>query len=519
VLLGTALKAAAQRVPTAEAVVDGQRRWTYAEWNADVNRVTWGLKKLGLKAGDRVVCSLTNRAEFLMLILATQKLGAVAVPLNYRLTAAEIDVIAADCTPRAWCFESLTASMLSEAAVGRDAGIIWITCDPGSPIPALPFSDLLVGNEPNEPDEPDISVESPSLIMYTSGTTGRPKGVVLSHRAQFVNSILMVAEFGLIQADRTLHIAPLYHVAAYHVIALPHIIIGAANILVRRYEAETVASLIEQEDITNVLGAPTHFELWASRGRLPHAAALKLLRYAFVTGAPVRPETVLWIRARLTQGLWNVYGQTEASSLITLLPPNEMARMGNINCIGRTLIGMETRIAPPDGPIDAAGIEPNMGELIARGPKLMTEYYRAPEKTAAKLEAGWLRTGDLVQRDADGYYYMLGRVDDLIITGGENVYPVEIEQVLAEHSNVADCAVVGVPDPVWGQVIAAFVVPSGTVCDMRSIAAHVDARLANHKRPRRWALIDAVPRNPSGKVILRELRGRTASLRNLDEFL
>ena len=518
-LLGTVLKATATRVPTAEAVVDGQRRWTYAEWNADVNRVTRGLQALGLKAGDRIACSLTNRAEFLMLMLATQKLGAIAVPLNYRLTAAEIDIIAADCEPRAWCFESLTARVLAEATVGRNTGIIWITCDPDSPIAAFPFADFLGGDQPAEPAEPDISPQSPSLIMYTSGTTGRPKGVVLSHAVQFINSILMVAEFGLVQADRTLHIAPLYHVAAYHVIALPLILIGAANVLVRRYEAETVAELIEQERITSVLGAPTHFELWASRGRAPNAAALKRLRHAFVTGAPVRPETVEWIMTRLTPGLWNVYGQTEASSLITLLPPDQMHRMGAINCIGRTLIGMETLIVPPDGPIDTAATEPDMGELVARGPKLMTEYYRAPDKTAAKLEAGWLRTGDLVQRDADGYYYLLGRVDDLIITGGENVYPVEIEQVLAEHADVADCAVVGVPDPVWGQVIAAFIVPDGARCDLRSVAAHIDAKLANHKRPRRWALIDAVPRNPSGKVILRELRAQSASLRELAELL
>jgi fatty-acyl-CoA synthase len=355
--------------------------------------------------------------------------------------------------------------------------------------------------------------------MYTSGTTGRPKGVVLSHRAQFINSILMVAEFGLVQTDRTLHIAPLYHVAAYHVIALPHILTGAANILVRRYEAETVASIVEKENISNILGAPTHFELWASRGRLPNSAALKRLRYAFVTGAPVRTETVEWIQARLTRGLWNVYGQTEASSLITLLPPDEMTRMGSINCIGRTLIGMETRIVSPDGPVDLDAIEPSMGELIARGPKLMTEYYRAPEKTAAKLQDGWLRTGDLVRRDADGYHYLLGRVDDLIITGGENVYPIEIEQIIAEHKDVADCAVVGIPDPVWGQIIAAFIVPKEARCDMRLLAMHLDARVANHKKPRRWALIDSIPRNPSGKVILRELRAKTAVLRDLSELV
>jgi acyl-CoA synthetase (AMP-forming)/AMP-acid ligase II len=518
-LLGTALKATALRVPKAAALVEGELRWTYAELNADVNRLAHGLKKIGLKLGDRIACSLTNRAEFLILVLATQKIGVVAVPLNYRLTPSEIDIIAADCSPRAWCFEGVTASVLSDASVGTDPNIIRISCDPGSPICDVLFSELLADSDAGEPEEPAISDKSPSLIMYTSGTTGRPKGVVLDHRAQFINSILMIGEFGLVHTDRTLHIAPLYHVAAYHVIALPHILVGAANILVRRYDPETVASVVEKEHITNILGAPTHFELWASRGPLPSSTALGRLRYAFITGAPVRPETVEWIQARLTKGLWNVYGQTEASSLITLLPPEEMTRMGAINCIGRTLVGMETRIVPPDCPIDLHAAEPDMGELIARGPKLMTEYYGAPDKTATKLQNGWLRTGDLVQRDADGYYYLLGRVDDLIITGGENVYPIEIEQIIAEHEDVADCAVVGIQDPVWGQIIAAFIVPKETGCDMQSLTNHLDARVANHKRPRRWALIEAIPRNPSGKVILRELRAQAAVLREMKELL
>jgi fatty-acyl-CoA synthase len=474
------------------------------------------LVKFGLKAGDRIACSLTNRSEFLMLTFAAQKIGAVAVPLNYRLTAAEIDVIANDCAPRAWCFEPFTASILSQSSVWRDSKVAKIGCEKKDESGDVLFSELCAHSDSTEPEEPEITPESPSIIMYTSGTTGRPKGVVLSHIAQYINSVLMLAEFGLARYDRTLHIAPLYHVAAFHVIALPHIFVGATNVLVNRYEPETVADLIERERITNVLGAPTHFELWASRGRLPNGASR--LRYAFLTGAPVRPETVDWIRGCLTEGLWNVYGQTEASSLITLLPPDEMARMGAINCIGRTLIGMDTRIIPPDGPVDLYSAEPEMGELIARGPKLMTEYYGAPDKTAAKLENGWLRTGDLVRRDHDGYYYLLGRVDDLIITGGENVYPVEIEQSIAECAEVADCAVVGIPDPTWGQLIGAFVVPKGDKCDLHALAAHLDARLAKHKKPRRWALIDSIPRNPSGKVILRELRQQATALKELKDL-
>lgn len=516
-LLGTLLKESARRAPLAEAIVEEQRRWTYRQWNAEVNRVAHGLTHLGIGVGDRVACSLTNRVEFLTLMFATQKIGAVAVPLNYRLTPAELDVIAADCMPKAWCFEAHTAPMLAETETMREKHIVWIACDGADRSDAIAYQDLLVGVD-SEPAEPDIDSGAASLIMYTSGTTGRPKGVVLSHQAQFLNSVLMLAELGLTADDRTLHIAPLYHVAAYHVIALPLVMAGGANVLVRRYDPETVASYVEREGITTVLGAPTHFELWAARGRLPASDAARRLRSAYITGAPARPENVAWIRERLTPGLWNVYGQTEASSLITLLPPSEMHRMGNLNCIGRNLMGIETRIVAPGSSYAAGESEPDIGELISRGDKMMTEYYRAPDKTAAKLRNGWLHTGDLVERDADGYYYLIGRVDDLIITGGENIYPLEVEQVLAEHVNVADCAVVGVDDPVWGKLIAAFIVPRGATCDVRSIAAFAESRLAPHKRPRRWAVIDAVPRNPSGKVILRELRTRSAILRDLSQF-
>ncbi|MCC7485752.1 MAG: AMP-binding protein [Burkholderiales bacterium] len=515
-LLGTLLRESARRAPLAEAIVDEGRRWTYRQWNAEVNRVAHGLLDLGIGVGDRVACSLTNRIEFLTVMFATQKIGALAVPLNYRLTPAELDVIGADCLPKAWCFEAHTAPALAETALMREKDIAWIACDGAGCVDATAYGDLLAGSD-GEPAEPMIDSGAASLIMYTSGTTGRPKGVVLSHQAQYLNSALMLAELGLAAGDRTLHIAPLYHVAAYHVIALPLVMAGGANVLVRRYEPETVASWIEREGITTVLGAPTHFELWAAHGRIPAGAAPGRLRSAYITGAPARADNVAWIRERLTPGLWNVYGQTEASSLITLLPPAEMHRMGALNCIGRNLMGMETRIVAPGSGYAAADSEPDIGELVSRGDKMMTEYYRAPDKTAAKLRSGWLHTGDLVQRDADGYYYLVGRVDDLIITGGENVYPLEIEQVLAEAPEVADCAVVGVPDPVWGQIIAAFVVPRGE-CDLRALARYAEGRLATHKRPRRWTTIDAVPRNPSGKVLLRELRTRAGDLRELSEI-
>lgn len=517
--IGTMLKETAQRVPLAEAIVDGECRWTYRRLNAEVNRLAHGLMHFGIGVGDRVALSLTNRSEFLAMMFATQKIGAIAVPLNYRLKPAEINAIAADCAPRAWCFEQRTVPMLAETPIAREKGVLRIACagDGGAcDINAMAYDDLL-GGSGEEPEEPAIASNAPSLIMYTSGTTDRPKGVVLSHQAQFLNTVLMLAELELGAKDRTLHIAPLFHVAAYHVVALPLVMVGGTNVLMGQYDPERVAERIEREGITTMLGAPTHFELWAAHGRLPSAEAVRRLRSAYISSAPARVGNIRWIREHLTRELWNAYGQTEACSLITILPPSEMGRMGTFNCLGRNLIGMETRVVCPGSNYASGESEPEIGELVSRGDKMMNGYYRAPEKTALKVREGWLHTGDLVKRDGDGYYYLVGRVDDLIITGGENVYPHEVEQTLARAPNVADCAVLGVQDPVWGQVVAAFIVPRGA-CDLAAVARYAESRLATHKRPRRWALVDAIPRNPGGKVLVRELRARTEDLLEIRDW-
>lgn len=505
--LGCALRQAARRFPDREAIRYRDRSLAFADLNAAVNRFAHVLDGLGVKSGDRIAVSLANRPEVYTVFFAAQKIGAVAVLLNYNLTASELGVIGADCTPRIWVYDRWSGEALAEAAAGLSGVEHLISC--GGPVVAgsQAFEALIGEASDSEPAAPDIDAGAASLIMYTSGTTGRPKGVVLSHAAQWINTVLMIAEMGLRPTERALQVAPLYHVAAFHVIGLPLLFIGGCNVIVEKYDPEAVAELVETHGITSILGAPTHFELWARDGAVPSPTVRRALRHVIVTGAPVRPDTVDWITTHVSDQLWNVYGQTEACSLITLVPPDEISRMTTVNCIGRPLMGMDVAHIPVDATV-AEGLSlprPPRGELIARGPKLMNGYYGAPEKTAETIADGWLRTGDLVQTDEDGYYYYLGRVDDMIITGGDNVYPVEIEEVLLTCPGIVDCVVVGVPDEKWGQLITAYIVPNPNGFELGDAEALAKARLAPHKRPRSWKQIQQIPRGPAGKVLIRAL--------------
>jgi acyl-CoA synthetase (AMP-forming)/AMP-acid ligase II len=512
-LLGQALEQAARRFAGRPAIAFEGRQTSYADLDREVNRLANGLAALGVGAGDRVAISLANRPEVFTAYFAAQKLGAVAVLLNYNLTAREVAVIGTDCTPSVWFHDQRTGAAVAEAVAGLTGVRARIACGPRALAGSRGYLSLIEGSSRSRPPRPAIDDSAASLIMYTSGTTGRPKGVVLSHAAQWLNTVLMIAELGFLPDDRALQVAPLYHVAAFHVVALPILFIGGCNVVVEKFDPAGIAAQTEDHAVTCILGAPTHFEMWSRDGTVPAAAARARLRHVVITGAPARPDTIDWIVGHLSANLWDVYGQTEACSLISLVPPDQISRMSAVNCIGRPLMGMDVAHIPADGSV-AEGLAlpepPERGELIARGPKLMTGYYGAPDKTAKTIEDGWLRTGDLVQMDADGYYYYLGRVDDMIITGGENVYPVEIEEVLLTCPGIADCVVVGLPDDKWGQVITAFVVAEPGGFEQAEAEALTRARLASHKRPRRWEVIERIPRSPSGKVLVRELVARTA---------
>jgi acyl-CoA synthetase (AMP-forming)/AMP-acid ligase II len=336
---------------------------------------------------------------------------------------------------------------------------------------------------------------------------------MLTHRHQWLNTLLTAWDLGISGTDRTLHVAPLYHSAAFHSFFLTHIMSGGCNVLLPSFDPERLANTLARERITVLFGVPTNFELMADARPGLWAGANGTLRLCVTAAATTRPGTVAWIRERLCDAYWNVYGLTETTSLVTLLQPSEGHRQGAINCIGRPLIGMETRVVrasskeqvKPDEEVPAGEV----GELITRGPKLMLGYWKRPEQTAMRLRHGWLYTGDLVYCDDEGYHYILDRLDDAISVGGELVYPKEVELVLDQHPRIRQSAVIGMPDARWGQLVKAFVVPAGplSVQGVKEFCRS-GGRLARFKVPRQVELVQEIPTNPAGKVLKRELRGR-----------
>lgn len=510
-LLGRMIEQSARRFPERTAVEFEGSRISFADFDRMTNALGRALQQRGVRTGDRVAISLANRPELLVGFFAAQKIGAVAVLLNYGLKARELQFIAEDCNPSVWLFDQFSAGSFRELLnCGALSSSSLVACSQGNIPGSSSYSELIMnGGQAERLGRPDIVPGSPSLIMYTSGTTGKPKGVVLSHAAQWVNTVLMVAELTYRNSDRALQIAPLYHVAAFHVVALPLLLVGGCNILIEKYDANRVGQVAAASEVTTILGAPTHFEMWSRAEPIllrDNENFKDRIRHLMFTGAPIRADTLKWMEKNLSDQIWNVYGQTEACSLITIVPPDQLFRITDINCIGRPLLGVDVGIAS----VDRSGREQEgdwkRGELVCRAPKMMNEYYNSPDKTRDKFADGWLRTGDLVEVDDDGYYYYLGRVDELIITGGENVYPAEIETFLVGHPAVKDCVVIGLTEEVWGQTIAAYVVPESGDFSLADIEEFSRSGLATHKRPRRWYVVDEIPRSPAGKVLANVLR-------------
>jgi len=506
--LGQMLYQTSKRWPNKLAIIQDDVALTYDKWNREVNKVSQMLRSIGIKKGDRIATFMYNSWEYVTICLGTQKIGAVLVPLNYRLSAEEIKLILNDCEAKVLIFDSELAEPVSlcKGALTSIEHFVYVgeqTVNIPKGSASLPS--ILTGIGTAEPGV-EVADEDLSIIMYTSGTTGLPKGIMLNHQHQWINTMSCALEMGFTCFDRTLHIAPLYHVAAYHVFFLPHLLVGGTNIILQRFDPKRVFELIERNRVTTLLAVPTQYDLLAA-GR--QEFDLSSLRLVATTGAPIKFKTVEWVRANVCQKMWNVYGLTESTSLITILSPDEFKRMGEVNCIGRAFLNMEVRLVPPNDPSpDNEVPEGTPGLLITRGPKLMLGIYKDNAKTAESMKEGWLYTGDIARKDSDGYYYLVDRQKDMIISGGENIFPQEVERVLDTHPGVLESAVVGVPDPKWGELVKAFIVAKADNVTSEDIERYCleGGRLARYKRPRIIEFVREIPKTPSGKILRRMLK-------------
>lgn len=480
------------------ALQDDARALSYAALDARTARCAGWLRARGVGAGDRVAILMTNGSPFLEAVFAAARLGAIALPINTRLAPPEVRQLLDDAEPTVLLHDAALAPLVARACEGAAKRPVALASG-GAPDA---YEAALAASEPVR-DVVPVSPEDPMILMYTSGTTGVPKGALLPHRKTLFNSLNAQLFFDLSGRDRVLVVVPLFHSFGLQILSIPALYAGASVVLQRHFDAAALWDAVARERVTCFGGVPTMFgELQAAFDARPDRD-LSALRFAFTAGAAIPVERIHAFAERgvlLKQG----FGQTETSILCCLDEADAVRKAGSV---GRPVFHAELRVVRqdgieghPDGWRDVAPGE--TGEIVVRGPITMIGYWRRPEATAEVLrEDGWLRTGDLATVDDEGFVTLAGRARDLFISGGENVYPAQVEQCFAAHPAVREVAVVGVPDPRWGEVGCAYVVLApGATLDPDALRAWGRERLASFKVPRHWIAVEALPRTVTGKV-------------------
>lgn len=469
--------------------VGGRRELTtYGQWARRVNRTArWLREGLGIKRGDRVAILAKNSVAYLDLLFACGQLGAVLQTLNWRLTPGELKALLQVDLPAALFYGSSTSSQVSELLAS------------GVRVPTVAMDGegerSLAEREAHgeEPIAEDVRAEDPWIICYTGGSTGVPKGAVLTHGSVVANAVNTVAGWGMTGDDVAILNAPLFHVGGLNVLTTPLVLAGGTSIVCEAFDAGQVFELLRSEGVTAFFGVPTMFLALLQHPEWERSD-LSRIKLVISGGAPC-PEAILqafWARG---VALKTGYGLTEAGPNNFGMPPAMVQKKPG--SVGYPLFLIETRVRSEGR--DCADNE--VGELWLRGPHVFGGYWGRPEETAKTLEGGWLHTGDLVRRDEDGCYWIVGRAKDLIISGGENVYPAEIEGVLADHPAVAEAAVIGVPDAKWGEVGRALVVVRGEAAVSEAeLLDFCRTRLARYKVPKDVKKVTALPRTAAGKI-------------------
>lgn len=490
----------AQFSPDKTALVEAGtgRRFTYRQLNEHASRAANLLERLGVKAGDRVAILSSNCAEALFILFAATKLGAIFLPLNFRLAPPELVPILADAEPLILIysdeFRALRDAVVQQARIPHSVKL------DGAPAPGdLEWATEMRQSSPVRPLDIPVEMDAPQMILYTSGTTGKPKGAVLPHRMIFWNSVNFALR-DLLPTDTVLVHTPMFYTGGLNVYTLPAFFLGGTVVLMRAWNADEVLQTIERERVTAFFGVPTQF-LMMTQSPLFETADLSSLRWVISGGAPC---PIPLIRRLVERGLTFKQGMglTEVGPNCFALEPRDALRKAG--SIGLPNFSIRARI------VDDAGFDlgpEEVGELILSTPAMINGYWRNPEATAGAIRDGWFYTGDLAKFDLEGYFYIVDRKKDMFISGGENVYPAEVEQVLAGHPKVAEVAVVGVPHAKWGEVgCAAIALRPGEQATEEEFIAFCQGRIAKYKVPKSVVFVPALPRTHSGKVQKQLLR-------------
>jgi long-chain acyl-CoA synthetase len=511
-LLEWGLRRAARLWPEKVAFIqreaDGETRLTYAQFAERVDRLANALRDAGLRPGGRVAILMLNSHRFSELYYAANIAGGEVVPLNFRLAVPELQFMIEDagCT---MLFVSREFVPIARALRDGCPALGTIVHAEGGDAPEgfLAYEALLAAASPTRPPGEPCETDLVGLF-YTGGTTGLPKGVMLSQRNFMENVYHVMAHLDLRESDVYLHVAPMFHLAEAGCTYF-FTFCGATHIYLRGFEPKAVLATVERERVTMTVLVPTMITMLVNH---PDAAAhdLSSLRLLLYGASPIAESTLRRAMAVLGCEFTQAYGMTEAAPILTLLPAADHRPDGSeraarrLRSAGRPVIGVEVRVVDLDDRDVAPG---EVGEVIARGANFMPGYWNRPAETAEAMRGGWFRSGDLATLDEDGYLTIVDRKKDMIVTGGENVYSVEVEGALAAHPAVLECAVIGIPDERWGEVVHAVVAlkPGQQAADA-DLIAHCHARIAGFKCPKSLTFVESLPKSGAGKILKRELR-------------
>ncbi|WP_349294597.1 class I adenylate-forming enzyme family protein [Baekduia alba] len=499
--LGEVLERNARRHADRVAIIDETTSRTHRELATRAWGLAEGLRREGVGAGDRVGVLAQNGAFGAECVMAAAAIGAIAVMYNWRWATPELVFALNQSRPAVVLVDGHHRADLDAALATGDVGPTFAVVDERSDYASL----LVAGAGP-----PALAVDpsAPAVMLYTGGTTGFPKGVLLSHANVMANAFNEIVDTDMRDDDRTLCIAPMFHSASLLCWFMPHMVLGASAVLVRSFDEREVARTIADTGVTNGFLVPNMVRRMLHAGALEDCASTRLRRI-YVGGAAFLMEDKRAVAAAVPGvSLYYQYGLTEAGPIVTRLRPEDMFRPELDGSIGREFLLCSVEVREPDGTPSPAG-EP--GEIHVKGPNVMLGYFEDPDATADVLSDGWLRTGDVAARDAEGYLFFRDRTKDMIKTGGENVHSAEVEHVLYTHPAVAEAAVLGVPSTAWDEEVCAVVaVKPGADVTIDALREHCRAQLAGYKVPKRMVLVglDDMPISQTGKVLKRDLAER-----------
>lgn len=501
--VGQILALTAHKFPRRTALICEQERMTYWEFNDRVNRLANGLVGRGLTKGDKVAVLLFNSIPQVEIFLACAKTGGVFTPINFRFTAEEVFYILEHSDARFFIYGEEFSELVEKIRPRLKKAEFYLSVGKADVSSALSYETCLRDSPPQEP-EIFLSERDECQLMYTSGTTGKPKGAMLTHENLLWNLFNTVLGREEKEGEISIVMGPLYHTAALNNHFLTRVAMAGTSVLVKQFDPQKVMEIIEKEKVTVISGAPAAYHLLLSlpEGRYDTRSITKC-----TTGASILPNET---KERLTKlfpnlsGIYDVYGCTEATPSIAILKARDS--MKKRECVGKAVPFLEVRIVDDQ---DQDVLVGEIGEVICRGPNVMKGYYKDEEATRETLRGGWLHTGDLARMDEEGFIYIVDRKKDMIVSGGENIYPREIEEILYNHPKIEDAAIVGVPDPLWGESVRAVIVlKKGERMTEEEVIEYCKNHLASYKKPKSVEFVESLPRNPSGKVLKTILRER-----------